>query len=270
MTQQQTLDQRIARTLSNPSDLPSGTLEALVKGVEAAANAADVDATQARERALDPASVVDPVKVGAQIAAATITRDRLQAAIPRIQALLKDARAREYAAAWEIDAAATQARVDAAAVKLNDRFPRLIAEMTELLAMIKALDAEVDQIRSARPENHHFPIEKVEHRARGDRVPYGKELRLPEWMPEHGQYPWAWPEFVLPLGVQMAQMYRPPPFNPDWHAAIDERIVKDVATAVHTAQIYESNATERLERERVAANEAARRDRAAAAGAGNH
>ena len=65
--------------------------------VEAAAQAAEEDAAKAREQALDPAVVVDVASVGATVATATLTRDRLQAALPRLQERLKEVREREDA-----------------------------------------------------------------------------------------------------------------------------------------------------------------------------
>ena len=46
---------------------------------------------------LDPATVIDAAKVGASVATAELTRDRLRAALPRLQERLKQAREREYA-----------------------------------------------------------------------------------------------------------------------------------------------------------------------------
>src|SRR5262245_41371016 len=59
-----TLEQRIAAALT-ATDIRSSDLSQLLVDVEAAAGAADADATKAREVALDPAVVVDTAKVGA-------------------------------------------------------------------------------------------------------------------------------------------------------------------------------------------------------------
>jgi hypothetical protein len=79
-----TIEQRIAAALT-ANDIISADLAALIAEVEGAAQAADENATRAREEALDPAVVVDTAKVGAAVATATLSRDRLQAALPRLQ-----------------------------------------------------------------------------------------------------------------------------------------------------------------------------------------
>jgi hypothetical protein len=61
------LEQRIALWAT---DITSTDLAALIVDVEAAAKAADENATKAREQALDPGVVVDTAKVGAAVATA--------------------------------------------------------------------------------------------------------------------------------------------------------------------------------------------------------
>jgi hypothetical protein len=88
------LEQRIAVALSD--SIKSDAVAALIQEVEAAAQAADENATRAREEALDPAVVVDTAKVGAAVVTAELTRDRLQAALPRLRALHGGPRAGRY------------------------------------------------------------------------------------------------------------------------------------------------------------------------------
>jgi hypothetical protein len=85
-----TLEQRIASAL-NAAAITSSDLDTLIAESEAAAAAADLAAAKAREAALDPAVVVDTAKMGAAVATATLSRDRLQAALPRLQQQLKQA-----------------------------------------------------------------------------------------------------------------------------------------------------------------------------------
>jgi hypothetical protein len=85
-----TLEQRIASAL-NAAAITSSDLDTLI----AESEAADLAAAKAREAALDPAVVADTAKMGAAVATATLSRDRLQAALPRLQQQLKQARERE-------------------------------------------------------------------------------------------------------------------------------------------------------------------------------
>ena len=116
---------RAASRLCSLPPTPSRTpIAALIPEVEAAAQEADETATKTREEALDPATVIDAAKVGASVATAELTRDRLRAALPRLQEQLKQAREREYADCWLNDYAAVKARRDAVAQQLRERYPQ--------------------------------------------------------------------------------------------------------------------------------------------------
>ena len=78
------LEEHIATALT-ATDITSSDLAALIAEVEAAAQAADENAAKARAAALDPAVVIDTAKVGAAVVTAELTRDRLQAALPRLR-----------------------------------------------------------------------------------------------------------------------------------------------------------------------------------------
>jgi hypothetical protein len=68
------------------------------------------NAIRAREEALDPAVVVDTAKVGAAVVTAELTRDRLQAALPRLRTRYTEVREQEDIAAWKADAEKLAAR----------------------------------------------------------------------------------------------------------------------------------------------------------------
>ena len=122
MNKPPTLEQRIAAALTS-TDITPSDLATLIAEVEAAAQAADEDATKAREQALDPAVVVDAAKVGAAVATATLTRDRLQAALPRLQERLKQVREQEDLAAWKAEAEELEARRVAKMTEFADFYP---------------------------------------------------------------------------------------------------------------------------------------------------
>ena len=149
------IEERIASTLAAADDVKSADLAALIKEVETAAQAADEAATKAREQALDPAVVVDAVKVGAAVASATLVRDRLQAALPRLHEHLKRAREREYVAAWREDYAAVKAKRDATAQMLRERYPAIVDELVTLMTNIAITDKEVSRVNLAAPHGDH-------------------------------------------------------------------------------------------------------------------
>jgi uncharacterized membrane protein len=120
------LEQRIAAALT-PTDIKSTDLAALIAEVEAAAQAADENATRAREEPLDPAVVVDTAKVGAAVVTAELTRDRLQAALPRLRARYTEVRRQEDVTKWKGEAEELEARGEA---MLNE-FAKLYPAMAE-------------------------------------------------------------------------------------------------------------------------------------------
>jgi hypothetical protein len=80
------LEQRIASALSN--DTGAAELECLIADTEAAFAATTEAATLARERALDP-QVIDPA-ARAELTDVGFTLERLEAALPQLQARHRD------------------------------------------------------------------------------------------------------------------------------------------------------------------------------------
>src|SRR5262245_4424346 len=117
------LEQRIAVALRD--DIKSDAIAKLIQEVEAAAQAADENATKAREQALDPAVVVDTAKVGAAVVTAELTRDRLQAALPRLRTRYTQVREREDIAAWKAEAEGLEARGEAMLTEFAEFYPEM-------------------------------------------------------------------------------------------------------------------------------------------------
>ena len=135
------LEQRIAAALT-PTDITSTDLAALIAEVEAAAAAADENATRAREEALDPAVVVDTAKVGAAVATATLTRDRLQAALARLQERLKQVREQEDLAAWKADAEKLEVRRIAKMTEFAEFYPPMYEQIALIICTACAPSTE--------------------------------------------------------------------------------------------------------------------------------
>ena len=135
--------------------------------VETAAREADEAATKAREQALDPAVVVDVVEVGAAVASAALARDRLQAALPRLQQQLKQAREGEHTEQWLEDYAAVKAKRDELVAELRERYPQLVDEMVGLMTRMADTDKQVDRVNAAAPYGDHPRLRSVELAARG-------------------------------------------------------------------------------------------------------
>jgi hypothetical protein len=150
--------------------------------------------------------------VGAAVASATLVRDRLQAALARLQEQLKQAREREYVAAWREDYAAVKAKRDATAQMLRERYPAIVDELVTLMTNIAITDKEVSRVNLAAPYGDHPRLRGVELTARGlDRlmqpdVSIPQELRLPTFHRDNGSV-LVWP----PRVPSLAETYVFPP-----------------------------------------------------------
>jgi hypothetical protein len=180
------LEQRIAAALT-PTDITSTDLAALIAEVEAAAQAADENATKAREQALDPGVVVDTAKVGAAVATAELTRDRLQAALPRLRARYTEVRKQEDVAAWKAEAEKLAVRRDELRMEFMRILPaELIKQIAEQLTAMRKFDKAIDALNYRRPDDQsvrslHYATPEL-----------ARELRIPN-MEKPGQFLWPPP-----------------------------------------------------------------------------
>jgi hypothetical protein len=144
------LEQRIAVALSD--NIKSDAVAALITAVEAAAQAAAEDATKAREQALDPAVVVDTAKVGAAVVTAELTRDRLQAALPRLRTRYTEVRRQEDVTKWKAEAEELEARGEAMLDGFAEFYPEMAERIVDLLYDMRAFDKHVDDLNRRRPD----------------------------------------------------------------------------------------------------------------------
>jgi hypothetical protein len=202
-----TIEQRIAAALTS-TDITSSDLAALIQAVEVAAQVADEDATKAREQALDPGVVVDTAKVGAAVATAELTRDRLQAALPRLRVRYKQVREQEDIAKWQAEAAPLQERRVVLGTKFGKDYPKLMNEVLHQLRDMWALDQEINALNRRRPDNAGALVELIT-------PAFSKYLKIPDpavdakrWEHESG---YLWPPPQPNLALQIAAI-RPDPF----------------------------------------------------------
>ena len=186
------LESRIAATLSD-ADAKSDALTALITEVEAAAQEADATATKTREEALDPATVIDAAKVGAAVATAELTRDRLQAALPRLQERHKQVRQAEAVAAWTAEAEELEARRKALMIEFRKLFPpELFERLADYLYDMRALDNEINHFNHRRPDGSMIPLELA--------TPFfAMDLKIPDPGNKGGKLLWPPPQPNLAL-----------------------------------------------------------------------
>ena len=263
------LENRIATALA-ATDVTSSDLSQLLSEVEAAAVAAEADAAKAREQALDPAVVIDTAAVGAAVTTATLTHDRLQIALSRLQVRLRQAREQENLTAWTAEAAELQERRLALGTEFKKVFSQLIDDIVDRLWEMRDLDQEITAL------NNRRPIDAAN--AAGVRFldfvtpAFAKYLKIPD--PEVGEKHWEnrdewdwylWPPRQLTPGQQMAHAMMASTFPMDsfdwrnWKAKLDERHRRMLED--NRKQIAEAEQRQREREEREAAE--ARKDQEA-------
>ena len=198
------LEQRVAAALT-ATDIKSDTVAALIAEVEAAAAAADAVAAKSREQALDPAIVIDVAQVSAEVTAAELTRDRLQAALPRLRARYTEVRRQEDVTKWKAEAEKLGARRDELRMEFARTLPvELIKRIAERLHAMREFDKEIDTLNRRRPDDRSVrPLAYATPE-------FARELKIPN-MEKPGQFLWPPPQPNLTL--QMLAAIRPDFFN---------------------------------------------------------
>src|SRR5438067_7068990 len=124
MAKQPTLRERIA---SADTNMASCDLEVLLREVHAAIATADAEAKQARDKALD-LSTTDTREAHLAIVDAEMTAQAFRKALPDLEAKLATVLRHENSCRWHSDADRVQAKIDAAAERLQHT-RELVAEI---------------------------------------------------------------------------------------------------------------------------------------------
>jgi hypothetical protein len=178
-----------------------------VQETEAAAIAVGEAAARARTRALDPGTA-DPSEAKSEMIDAEFRRDRLNAALPRLQQRYTKVLQAEAKARWVEQYDSVGARVKELAEELRAAY-EFVPRLVDVLTRARELDQEVRRVRESKPIDDVYDglprLLEVELTARnvaaiGDRVlSLDRDLVLPNWSDPTQK---AWPPFELPLAVR--------------------------------------------------------------------
>ena len=227
-----TIEQQIANALNGAAS-SADKLAQLISETEAAMAAAELAAAAARIKALD--LTADPEQVLAVQRKAELTRDRLQAALPRLQARQQQVADAEEYGKWSRQFDALKPKHAAAAEKLRAIYTQFQDQLVEALVEAKQVDQEIRRIANLKP--HHLPQANGDHRAlptveaaaRGlPSVPADfslMQLKLPVFDAPNQL---AWPPYEIPLAVQVARSMvpvsgDPRQFTDRWHEVAAEK-----------------------------------------------
>jgi len=166
------LERRLASALSDDS-ITSSILAALIDETEVAIADADAAAERERIRAMDPALSPDLRKARAAMEDATFAAHRLRTLEPRLQKRLQHVQYVEAHDRWLETYTAVKVKRDAAAEELKQVYPEVVSKLVELLARIRAIDAEVRRVNASKPVmvgepwDGNLSLELTECKARG-------------------------------------------------------------------------------------------------------
>ncbi len=209
-----TLEQRIGDALKD--DITAAEIANLLVEVENALADAEQNAAATRKAAIDPIASPDPNKARALVEMSAFSLDRLKAALSRLQARYAERDAKEYAARWDADYAATLSKRDKLAAEYKQLYPKLESQIVDLLNRIAACDRDVSGINGRAPTGEHRRIANVELHARGRDAPsIAKTLQLPAWDSAN----LAWPPKPQFAAAMFAPLPHDPRFSADWASA---------------------------------------------------
>ena len=95
--------------------------------------------------------MIDVAKVGAEVTAAELTRDRLQAALPRLRARYTGGPQQEDVTKWKAEAEELEARGDAMLDEFAEFYPEMAKRIANHLDHMRAFDKQVDDLNRRRP-----------------------------------------------------------------------------------------------------------------------
>jgi hypothetical protein len=252
-----TLEERIASALS--ANVASSYLEALVAEVENAAAAAEEAAVEARKHALDP-TVTDP-NARTALTDAEFARDRLQNALPRLQARQRGAAAAELSKAWVLQYDKVVAEQRALAAELAALYPPFEVKIVDLLSRAQKADNRASHLSFTKPSLTYddgrwaLRTEEMAREGHAGGLSILKDMKLPSWSGSSA----AWPPWLGAVWAQVAASYVIPPIaaTPEQGAARDA--IRE-AEAERTAEFYRRQERAREEREAAEARAARERD----------
>lgn len=234
------LDQRVAAALGgNGGTVSSDDLERLVgeinDGIAEAANRVE----DLRSQSLNPITSASDAEAASQAASlADLHRDRLAAALPRIEQRLREVLQGEYAERWLEDYQRTEAACDKLAAELRETYPAAVAKLIELYQRMEACDRESDRVNSQAPDGEDRRLHGVELTARDleafsrSQPSILKSMVLPEW--ENSEHN-AWPPQQPPMAAHFAASPFDPRINQGrWHEVLAERDQQQREDAVRT------------------------------------
>jgi hypothetical protein len=253
-----TLEQRIAAALSDDK-ITSHDVGHLLIETEQASLDADKAAVLARELALDPIASPDTHKARAAIEDANFICARLRTVMPRLQTKYDKVSRNERHEKWCSEYDRVKIKRDAAAEKLRQLYPEMVAKFVAMLLEIEGVDQEVKQINTAHMpfltdgyphDPHHMLLKSVELTARGlDHfgtydLQIIKDLKMPNFSEPAKQ---AWPVPKPPIDWSNVTPKFPSKGADWWKVKEEEEARKRVENTRIEAELQQAEGRNRIQ-----------------------
>ena len=199
-----------------------------------------------------PAFVIDTIKAGTTVASAMLTRDRLQAALPRLRQQDKEAQEKEYTERWRKDFKRVEAKRDAPATEYAETLSASGGAARRSSSSCRGLRSRsfasqpYITIRCSRPPVRSRAESTRDRAAATARYYVAKELRLPKFRRGANEPLLAWPP---PQPSPAAGFIVPGGSGPDWHAAMEQRERRPPRESQRLSAYYEERERELAKRQ---------------------
>ena len=248
------LEKRIASALVDEG-ITSAELSALLTEVESATTAADKAAKEERTKALDPTNV-DTAAARRELDNATFHRDRLHAALPKLQRHYDQVSDQESYDRWLAMFEGVKSKHAAAAAKLKAIYWEFGPKLVEALLDAQDVDADVRRVMDQKPvllaqaNGDGKDLPTVEHTARSLKsIAPGcsmmRDMHLPLFEAPNAL---AWPPPTPSLFSQMAMPIISHP-GADWWKDNDARKTNAERENARIVNYYKQQQEEREKRE---------------------
>jgi hypothetical protein len=236
------LERRVGAVLA-AENASSDELKLLITEAEAAANAAEADAKSLHAEALVLGCEDADVKEQ-QARTADLTVARLDAALPRLDALLRTEAAADYARKWRTRRDRAVVAREAVAKRLS-HYREMAAQLVNIFEEVRYLDARIIvPVNESRPANE-APLQTCELYARkldafSRSMPsILDKVQLPNWEDSERM---VWPPRQVPMSVMVAESMATAAHNPiysdRWFEHQGDRRAEQEAEQQRTAAYY--------------------------------
>jgi hypothetical protein len=193
---------------------------------------------------------------------AEFARDRLQNALPRLQARQREAAAAERYEAWVLQYDEVVAEQRALAAELAALYPPFEVKIVDLLSRAQKADNRASHLSFTKPSLTYddgrwaHRTEEMAREGHAGGLSILKDMKLPSWS---GSSVTAWPPWLGAVWAQVAASYVIPPIpaTPEQGAARD--VIRE-AEAERMAEFYRRQERAREQRELAEARAAQERD----------